>query len=66
MDTETSNTDKYLQLLKESIKSDPIASFLNMQVIELRPGYSKVSLQLLPEYQNFNGFVFGGIIMAIA
>lgn len=52
--------------LKSRSESEPIASFLNMRLIELSPGYAKVAMRVLPEYQNFNGMTFGGIIMAVA
>ena len=52
--------------LKDKGKTEPIASFLKMRLLELSPGYARVAMKLAPEYQNFNGLVFGGIIMAIA
>jgi acyl-CoA thioesterase len=52
--------------LKVKEKNEPIASFLKMKLVELKPGYSKVTMKLLPEHVNFNGMVFGGIVMAIA
>ncbi len=52
--------------LKNQEKHEPIASFLKMQLLELSPGYAKVAAKLTPDYQNFNGMVFGGIIMAVA
>ena len=52
--------------LQAEAKKEPIASFLNMQLLELKPGYAKVILKVLPEHQNFNGVTFGGIIMAVA
>ncbi len=52
--------------LRAEAKSEPITSFLNMQLLELQPGYAKVMLKVLPEHQNFNGVTFGGIIMAVA
>jgi acyl-CoA thioesterase len=52
--------------LKAKALNEPIASFLKMQLLELSPGYSRVSMKVLPEYQNFNGMTFGGIIMAVA
>jgi len=52
--------------LKAKEENEPIASFLKMKVRELTPGYAKVAMKLRPEYQNFNGFVFGGIVMALA
>ena len=52
--------------LKARATREPIASFLKMELRELSPGYSRVAMKLIPEYQNFNGLVFGGIIMAVA
>jgi len=52
--------------LKAKEAGEPIAAFLKMRLIELTPGYSKVSMKLTPEHLNFNGMVFGGIVMAIA
>lgn len=52
--------------LKGREEREPIASFLKMRLLELTPGYAKVVMPLTPEYQNFNGLIFGGIIMAVA
>lgn len=52
--------------LKAREEGGPIASFLKMKVLELTPGYAKVAMKLRPEYQNFNGLIFGGIVMAVA
>ncbi len=52
--------------LKARETREPIASFLKMELRELSPGYARVAMKLTPEYQNFNGMVFGGIIMAVA
>ena len=52
--------------LKAKAEAEPIASFLKMRLVELSPGYAKIAMKLSPEYQNFNGLVFGGIIMAVA
>ena len=52
--------------LKAREKEEPVASFLRMKLLELSPGYAKVVMQLRPEHRNFNGMVFGGIIMAVA
>jgi len=52
--------------LMSAAKNEPIAAFLNMQLLELQPGYSKVMLNVLPEHQNFNGLTFGGITMAVS
>jgi len=53
-------------LLKAKADKEPIASFLDMKLVELSKGYAKVSARLKPEYINFNNMVFGGIVMAVA
>lgn len=62
---EKSTTDN-VSTLKEKAKNEPIASFLGMSLEKLEPGYSRVTMKVLPEHQNFNSLTFGGIIMAIA
>ncbi|MBN1644216.1 MAG: PaaI family thioesterase [Dehalococcoidales bacterium] len=52
--------------LKTASKNEPIAKFLGMKLVELKPGYAKITMKLKPEYQNFNGYVFGGVIVAVA
>jgi len=52
--------------LRAKAEAEPIASFLNMRLLELSEGYAKVAMKLKPEYGNFNGMVFGGIIMSLA
>ena len=52
--------------LRAREKGEPIASFLRMKLLELSPGYARVAIKLIPEYLNFNGVIFGGIIMAVA
>ncbi len=59
-------SDALLADLRRQAEQEPIASFLKMRLVALSPGYAKVSLTVLPEYQNFNGTTFGGIIMAVA
>lgn len=55
-----------IEELRTKGKSETIASFLEMRLMELTPGYARVVMKLKPEYQNFHGMVFGGIIMAVA
>lgn len=52
--------------LKAKAEREAIGSFLGMELVELTPGYAKVAMKLKPEYRNFNGLVFGGIIVALA
>ncbi|MFC1934705.1 PaaI family thioesterase [Chloroflexota bacterium] len=46
-------------------KAEPIASFLEMRLVELSPGHAKVTMRMKPEYLTFNNLVFGGIIMSL-
>jgi acyl-CoA thioesterase len=55
----------FVQELKTREKDEPVASFLDMKLVELTPGYAKVSLPVKKEYLNFNGYIFGGIIMSL-
>jgi acyl-CoA thioesterase len=52
--------------LQELGKNEPVASFLGMKLLELSPGFARVSMAMKPEYINFNGMVFGGMISAVA
>jgi len=60
------NNDLGLAILRTRVQGEPIASFLNIKVLEISPGYARVSMKMRPEYLNFNGVVFGGIISAVA
>lgn len=55
-----------IEKLKAKAEGEQIASFLKMRLLELSPGYAKVAMNLGPEYTNFNGLIFGGIIMSVA
>ena len=66
MSGQDKETTEALAELRARAEGEPIASFLKMQLLELSPGYAKVAMKLTPEYGNFNGMVFGGIIMSVA
>jgi acyl-CoA thioesterase len=55
-----------IEKLKVAEANEPIAAFLKMRLVELTPGYAKVTMKLTPDHLNFNGMVFGGIVMAVA
>ncbi|MFC1915748.1 PaaI family thioesterase [Chloroflexota bacterium] len=59
-------TPDALTELRAGAEEEPIASFLKIRLLELSPGYAKVAMKIIPEYQNFNGLTFGGIVMAVA
>jgi acyl-CoA thioesterase len=58
--------DEKVRALKERIGTEPVASFFNVKILELTPGYSKISMKMRPEYLNFNGVIFGSIVMSAA
>jgi len=66
MSEKKNGTSDALAELKVKAEGEPVATFLRMKLLELTPGYAKLAMKLGPEYQNFNGLVFGGIIMALA
>ncbi|MFH1650957.1 MAG: PaaI family thioesterase [Chloroflexota bacterium] len=47
-------------------KREAIAAFLGMRLESLTPGFARVVMPVQPEYLNFHGTVFGGIIMSVA
>jgi acyl-CoA thioesterase len=52
--------------LKAGAAAEPVANFLDIRLLELSPGLARVAMKLKPEHLNFNGMVFGGIVMSIA
>jgi acyl-CoA thioesterase len=64
-DQEKASQDNVAEL-KAKESNEPVAGFLKMKLTELTPGYAKVVMKLMPEHLNFNGMVFGGIVMAVA
>jgi len=66
MSENTGETSQNIAELRAKAEGEPVASFLKIRLLELTPGYAKVAIKLKPEYQNFHGVIFGGIIMAVA
>jgi len=66
MPQDTTKSKETVAKLKAAEKTEPIARFLGMKLVEFSPGYAKVKMKLKPEFQNFNGYVFGGIVMCLA
>jgi len=52
--------------LKKHAESEPVAAFLGMKLLDLSEGYARISMKMRPEFINFNGMVFGGIVAAAA
>ena len=66
MPAEPTDTGDLIASLREKEASEPVAGFLGMKLEECSPGYARVTMPMRPEYVNFNGMVFGGIVMAVA
>jgi acyl-CoA thioesterase len=47
-------------------QDEPAAQFFGTRIVELTPGHSRVVILMRPEFANFYGVVFGGIIMSLA
>ena len=52
--------------LSARIRNDPWAQALDIQFLELKKGYCKVSLRLQPHMVNFRGYPHGGVIFSLA
>ena len=55
-----------LNELKKHAETEPVATFLGLKLLELTEGYARIAMKMRPEYVNFNGMIFGGIIAAAA
>jgi acyl-CoA thioesterase len=55
-----------LQELRKRVEQEPVAAFLGLRLLELSEGHARVAMQVRPEFINFNGMAFGGIIAAVA
>ncbi|WP_027366239.1 hydroxyphenylacetyl-CoA thioesterase PaaI [Desulfotruncus alcoholivorax] len=52
--------------LKERIKDDPYPNHLGVKIIELVPGYSKVSLKIEEHMTNMHKITHGGVVFTLA
>lgn len=52
--------------LRARIAADPYAESLGIEMLALRPGYSRMRLVPAPSMVNFHGMVHGGVIFALA
>ena len=52
--------------LRAQIAADPWGRTLGLELLELRPGYSRLTLKLQPHMVNFQGYPHGGVIFSLA
>lgn len=61
---EKATGEAFIELAKAQTES--ISRFLGTEIVEISAGYARVKMAMKPEYLNFYGVVFGGIIMSLA
>ena len=52
--------------LLERMKKDPYCQLLGIQILEVRKGYSKLSMVVKKNMVNFHGIAHGGVIFSLA
>jgi len=55
-----------LERLHEKFRGDPYCRLLGIELVELRPGYSRVRLKVTEDMMNFHGVAHGGLILSLA
>ena len=50
---------------KERVRKDPFGRFLGIKVDEVEPGYARAHLRVRKEFQNFSGYIHGGLIFSV-
>ncbi len=55
-----------LDQIFQRISQDPFARFLGIELLELREGYSRVSMTVEEHMLNFHGIPHGGVIFSLA
>lgn len=64
--TEAQQHEKHYDEIFETLKQEPFANYLGMELVELKAGYAKVTLSPTLHMLNTHGTVHGGIIFSLA
>ena len=59
-------TESLQNQLREKIASDPFSKFLDIELLELKPGYARVTMQVKEEMLNFHGITNGAALFSLA
>jgi len=51
--------------IRARCKKEPYPKLLGIEVLEIKPGYARVSMQFKPEMQNIFGMLHGGAIFSL-
>ena len=54
-----------LARIKARCKKEPFPKLLGIEVLEIEPGYARVSMQYKPEMQNIFGMLHGGAVFSL-
>ena len=57
--------DDALKLLKVLCTKEPFPRLLGLEVLEIKPGYARVTMSFRPEMQNIFGMLHGGAIFSL-
>ncbi len=55
-----------MENLKEMVEEEMFRKFLNIEVVEIKNGFSKVKLDITQQMTNIYGFTHGGVIFSLA
>ena len=58
--------EQYYDDIFNALKNEPYANYLGMELVELEPGFAKVTLSPTAHMLNTHGTVHGGIIFSLA
>ncbi len=51
---------------RDRVEKDPFGCFLGIKIYEVETGYAKACVKVREEFQNFSGYVHGGLIFSLA
>ncbi len=60
-----SDTKDSLARIRARCKQEPYPKLLGIEVLEITPGYARVSMRFTPEMQNIFGMLHGGAVFSL-
>ncbi len=51
---------------RDRVEKDPFGRLLGIRIDKVEPGYAKACVEVREEFQNFSGYVHGGLIFSLA
>jgi acyl-CoA thioesterase len=51
---------------EKRVRLDPFAQLMGIEIDQVRKGYARASLRIKDKFQNFSGYVHGGVIFSLA